>query len=123
MPINIVPTSYLAGCRSVTSDGAGALASAALANSTEYLCIPLATLTGAVSDDIHPTTGDIRKIMFALETAVYDAAQVLAAADRPTKWTLARSQSFNSSGATITRNFIHQFNTEVAGEEVADEPS
>lgn len=121
MPANIIPTTYLAGCKAPTSDGSGALAGGSLANSTQYLCIPLATLTGAVTGDIDPATGDIRKIMFALETALYDAYQAVTSADRPAKWTCNRSSNYNDATDIVTRVFVNQFSTETSGEEVADE--
>lgn len=121
MPANTIPTSYLAGCKSVTSDGSGALAGASLANATQYFCIPLATLTGAISADIHPTTGDIRKIIFALETALYNAYLAIAVADRPAKWDCNRSSNFNDATDVVTRVFVNQFSTETSGEEVAAE--
>lgn len=121
MAINVVPTSYLAGCKSVTSDGSGAASAASFANSTQYFCIPLATLTGAVSGDIDPSTGDIRKILLALELAIYDARELVTSADRPAKWLNSRSNSFNSAGDVITRVYVNQFLTEVSGEEVTAE--
>jgi hypothetical protein len=121
MPATVTPTSYLAGCKAVTSNSDGSADPGDFANSTEYFCIPLATLTGAVSDDIRPSLGDIRKIMLALETAVYDAYQAIATADRPTKWLNNRSSSVSDSADVITRNFNNQFFTEVSGEEVAAE--
>lgn len=121
MPANIIPTTYLAGIKAPTSDGSGALAAASLDNSTQYLCIPLSTLTGAVAGDIHPTTGDIRKIMFALETAVYEACQAVTSADRSAKWTCNRSSNVNDATDIVTRVFVNQFSTETTGEEVAPE--
>lgn len=121
MAINVVPTSYLAGCKAVTSNSDGSADPADFANSTEYFCIPLSTLTGAISADIHPSTGNISKILFALETAIHDAREAITSADRPTKWLNNRSQNFNSAGDVITRTFVNQFLTEVSGEEVAAE--
>ena len=121
MPANIIPTTYLAGVKAPTSDGSGALAGASLANSTQDLCIPLATLTGAVAGDIDPTTGDIRKIIFALETALYAAYQAVTVADRPARWTCNRSSNINDASGIVTRVFVNQFSTETTGEEVAAE--
>ena len=121
MPADIIPTTYLAGVKAPTSDGSGALAGGSLANSTQYLCIPLATLTGAIAADIHPTTGDIRKIMFALETAIFDAVQLVPIADRPARWTNNRSSNFNDATGIVSRVFVNQFSTETTGEEVAAE--
>ena len=119
----ITPTSYLAGLKLVTSDGSGAAAGGSLANAAQYLCIPLASLPDLDGTEANPSSGDIRKIMFAFETAIYNAYEAVAEADRPTRWISSRSQSFNSTGLTITRNFNHQITTSVSGEEVVAEPS
>lgn len=121
MPANIIPTTYLAGVKAVTSDGSGALVGGSLANGTEYFCIPLATLTDAISADIHPTTGDIRKILFALNTAIFNTSQAVTFADRPAKWTCNRSSNFNDATGIVSRVFVNQFSTETTGEEVAAE--
>lgn len=119
----LTPTSYLAGLKLVTSDGSGSAAGGSFANSTQYLCIPMSSLPELTGTEANPTTGDIRKIMFAFETAIYDAYQAIPSVDRPSRWLNSRSQSFSSDGLTITRNFNHQITTGVSGEEVVAEPS
>lgn len=118
----VTPTSYLAGLKLVTSDGSGAAANGSFANSTQYLCIPMSSLPELTGTEANPTTGDFRKIQFAIEAAVYNAYQAIASADRPTKWLCSRSSSVSDASDIITRNFTNQFNTETSGEEVADEP-
>jgi len=115
------PTSYLAGLKLVTSNSDGSADPADFANSTQYLCIPMSSLPELTAVEANPSTGDIRKIMFAFETAIYDAYDAIATADRPTRWINSRSQSFSSDGLNITRNFNHQITTAVSGEEVIDE--
>lgn len=115
------PTSYLAGLKLVTSDGAGAAASSSFANSTQYLCIPMSTLPQLTGTEANPSTGDIRKIMFAFEEAVYNAYQAIAVADRPARWLCNRSSSISDVLDVITRNFQNQFSTESSGEEVIAE--
>ena len=118
-----IPTSYLAGLKLVTSESNGSALSASFANSTQYLCIPMSSLPELTAVEANPSSGDIRKIMFAFETAIYNAYNAIAVDNRPTRWTNSRSQSFSSDGLTITRNFNHQIVTGVSGEEVVNEPA
>lgn len=117
----ITPTSYLAGLKLVTSNSDGSADPGDFANSLQYLCIPMSSLPELDGTEANPSSGDIRKIMFAFETAIYNAYE--AVADHPTRWISSRSQSFSSTGLTITRNFNHQITTSVSGEEVVAEPS
>ena len=121
MPATVTPTSYLAGLRLVTSNSDGSADPADFANSTQYLCIPMSSLPELTSVEANPSTGDFRKIMFAIEDAVYTAYIAIAAADRPTKWLNSRSSSVSDSSDVLTRNFTNQFTTTTKGEEVASE--
>jgi len=122
MPADVTPITYLSGCNNITADGSGGAADGSFTPAEEYFCIPLSDLPGAISADIDAGTGDIRKIIFALETALYTAYQGLATEDRPTKWLCNRSSSVSDSSGILTRNFVNQFSTELSGEEVVDEP-
>jgi hypothetical protein len=122
MPATTTPTSYLAGLKLVTSDGSGAASTGSFANATQYLCIPMSSLPELTGTEANPSTGDFRKIMFAIEDAVYAsyvAQQALSTA--PTKWVCARTSSINDSSDVVTRNFVNQFFTTTTGEEVASE--
>lgn len=115
------PTSYLAGLKLVTSNSDGSADPADFANSTQYLCIPMSSLPELTGTEANPSTGDMRKIMFAIEDAVYTSYQAIASADRPAKWVNTRSSSISDASDITTRNFVNQFYTEATGEEVADE--
>jgi len=121
MPATVTPTSYLAGLRLVTSDGSGAAAGASFANSTQYLCIPMSSLPELTGTEANPSTGDFRKIAFALMLAIREAYEAIPSADRPAKWISAQSSSISDSSGVITRNIVNQFFTEPTGEEVAAE--
>jgi hypothetical protein len=121
MPATVTPTSYLPGLKLVTSDGSGAAAAASFANSKTYLCINLDDVPELTGAEANPSTGDMRKIVFALEQAIYDAMQAITTADRPAKWANNRQSSVNDSSDVVSRVFVNQFSTEIAGEEVADE--
>lgn len=115
------PTSYLAGLKLVTSNSDGSADPADFANSTQYLCIPMSSLPELDGTEANPSSGDFRKIMFAIEDAVYNAYQAIASADRPAKWINTRSSSISDSTDITTRNFVNQFYTTATGEDVSNE--
>lgn len=121
MPATVTPTSYFPGLKLVTSDGSGAASAASFANSKTYLCINLDDVPELTDVEANPATGDMRKIVFAIEQALYLAMQAITSADRPAKWTNNRSSSVNDSSDIVSRVFVNQFSTEIAGEEVAAE--
>lgn len=121
MPATTTPTSYFPGLKLVTSESDGAVLAGGLANSKTYLCINLDDAPELTSVEANPSTGDMRKIVFALEAALYAAVQGIAAADRPAKWTNNRQSSVNDSDDVIARTYVNQFITEISGEEVAAE--
>jgi hypothetical protein len=122
MPAITAPNSYLPGFKFVESNSNGSADAGDFANTTKYLCIPIASLPGLADAESHPTTGDMRKIMFALEDAVYEAYKAIdPTTDRPTKWINNRSSSVSDSSGVVTRNYNNQFFTEVSGEEVSNE--
>lgn len=55
-----------------------------------------------------PTTGDVRKLMYAILNQFYASWAATAAADRPTKMNLVRSTSENTTG-DIVRTYSLQF--------------
>lgn len=77
----------------------------------------VAALDAAESD---ASTGDSRRILFALLEQYYNWWFGLATADRPTKMTFSKSSSLQSDGA-YRNTYTVTFYTEVTGQEVADE--
>lgn len=83
--------------------------------------------------EAHATTGDIRKLLFAIVDGLYAKwlARVAIAAEYPTdatkavptKMTIYKSTSTNDTTGEVTRTFTFQFKTGVTGEEVAAEPA
>jgi hypothetical protein len=119
----IAPNSYFAGLKLVTSNSDGSADPGDFSNSVQYICIPLTSLPELTALEAHPSDGDIRKFMFAFETAAYLAYEGKAVADRPARWISSRTEGFNSGGITLTRYFNHQITTGISGEEVIAEPS
>jgi hypothetical protein len=68
-----------------------------------------------------PTTGDVRKLVFALMEMLYAAWAAQAAVDRPTKLTIYKSSSV--SGSTITHTYTVVTVNDINAQDVADEPA
>lgn len=82
------------------------------------LAIALPELTDA---EANASTGDIRKIYFALAEAIYQSWNNTATANRPTKMTIARSSSINESTGIATKTYVLTFATGVISQEVTPE--
>ena len=105
MAYSAVPTVYIA---SYSSDGTD-------------MTLPIATFDELTSAEAHTTTGDMRKIMYAICVELYTNVQALAAADRPTKWLLTKHSSTNDATGVVTVTYTHQFLTTVGTQEVTSE--
>ena len=79
------------------------------------------TLPQLTDVEADPTTGDIRKLMYALSEALYQAYNAIATADRPTKMAVYRGTSTNEQTGVITRNYTFNFSLVSSGEEVVTE--
>lgn len=78
----------------------------------------LAQLTDAEG---HATTGDIRKVIFALLEALYQAHAAVDAADRPSRVTLYKSSQ--ATGGVLTHTYTVVCVNDITAEAVADEPA
>lgn len=58
----------------------------------------LTEVTNALADE---TTGDVRKLFYALTAAMYTAQQAQAEADRPTKMTITRRSGTDANGNLV----------------------
>ena len=67
------------------------------------------------------TGGDIRAVLFAICTELQAHWDGLATADRPTKMTLSKTTSLNSTTGIITYSYRMNFQVEILTEEVEAE--
>src|SRR5690606_12798565 len=88
------------------------------ADSSAPVAVP--ELTDAEAD---PTTGDVRKLFYALCEMMYQARNAIAPEDLPVQMQIFRTSSVNDVTGEITRTYTLQFVTEATGVEVADEPA
>jgi len=84
---------------------------------------PIASLPEMTAAEADGTTGDIRKVLFALLNQLFEVYDALAAADKPTMMQMAKSSSVNTAGTEINQFFSVQFTNTVATQDVKDEPA
>jgi len=93
------------------------------ADGTDITIAALATefpkLTAAEAD---ASSGDIRKILFAICDKINSVWTGLASTDRPTKMKVSRSSYLNETTGLTTQTYTFQFTTATTGEEVDNEP-
>jgi hypothetical protein len=95
-------------------------------NGTNTLSLTTATAAGAKSlpeltdAEAHVTTGDWRKIVFALMERLFLYYDSLALADKPTKVAITRTGTLQSNG-TINYQYIVTINAAATGTEVQAE--
>jgi len=72
--------------------------------------------------EAHATTGDIRKVLFGLMEAIFNAWNGTAAADRPTRMTVQKSAFTDVNTGLVEKTYTMRFTTEAEAYEVVDEP-
>jgi len=82
---------------------------------------PIASVPLLSAEEADATTGDMRKVIFALASKFYSTYIGTASADRPSKMSITKSASTNTETGIVTNVFTFRFYTEVTGEEVVAE--
>jgi hypothetical protein len=70
------------------------------------ITLPIASLPELTAAEADATTGDIRKIWYAFNEAIYTEYNSLAAGDRPGKMLMTKSQSTNTVTGVITTQYV-----------------
>lgn len=89
--------------------------------SAPNITVPLATFPEMSADDAHTSTGDIRKIVFAIMEKLWLEWVATATADRPGKWTMTKSASVNTTTGITTVQYVNTFSILTTAQDVADE--
>jgi hypothetical protein len=87
------------------------------------ITVPLASFAEVTAAEADGTTGDIRKVMFAVIEHMYQEWLERATADRPTQMTMSKSVSYNTSTDIMTNTYTFTFRNSVLSQDVAAEPS
>jgi hypothetical protein len=85
------------------------------------ITVPIATFPELTADEADASTGDIRKVVWAILKKFYDEWNGRATADRPTKWTSSMIISTNATTGVVTNIFTNTIYTSVLTQEVVDE--
>ena len=91
MPVSNLPTDLFA--------------SLALTDTDTKVSIPLASIPQLTAAEANPTTGDSRKLLFAMMEQVYAWWIAKAVADRPTAVTISRSTMTNETTGVMTKTY------------------
>jgi hypothetical protein len=102
---NQLPTAWFANW---TSDGTD-------------VTLPIASVPELTAAEADVTTGDIRKIMYAILERCWVKWNSLAIADRSTKMVLTKSSSVEAATGIITTVFTYTFKNTITAQDVADE--
>jgi len=87
------------------------------------ITVPIATFPELTAAEADASTGDIRKIVFAIIEKLYQTWIGTAAADRPTKWTMAKTATVSTIRNVIASRYTITIETEINTQEVRDEYS
>lgn len=87
------------------------------------ITVPLATFPELTATEADASTGDIRKIVYAIMRKLVNKWYATDAADRPSNMKIKDTYSTNAEGNLVQRIQIEFITSQVAGSEVADEPA
>lgn len=85
------------------------------------ITVPIATFSELTAAEADGTTGDIRKVLFAICEHLWSQWNTKGSANQPTQMTIARSSTVNESTDQITKRYTFTFVTESTGTEVVAE--
>lgn len=110
MAFNPLPQSWFTGM----TDGSTSC-------SATDMVIPISTFPELTAAEIDSSTGDIRKFLFAFLEKCWAVYNALATADKPSKMTMQKSVSVDTSTGVNTNTYIITIKTAVATQEVVSE--
>lgn len=85
------------------------------------ITVPIATFPELTAAEADATTGDIRKVLFALCAKLHAQWLATATADRPVRMTISKRVSVNTTTGITTQYFGLDFDTVTTAAEVASE--
>lgn len=85
------------------------------------ITVPIATFPEMTAGEADATTGDIRKVLFAMSEQLYQAWVATATLDRPAKMTIGRTSTVNETTDEITKRYTFTFVTAAGSPEVVAE--
>lgn len=85
------------------------------------ITIPLASFPEMTAGEADATTGDVRKVLYAICEKLWVEWSTRASADLPTKMTISRASTVNEATDAVTKRYTFTFVTEATSTEVVNE--
>jgi hypothetical protein len=85
------------------------------------ITVPIASFPELTAVEADASSGDIRKIAFAIIEKLFQAWIGTASADRPVQWTMSKSVQTNTTTGVQTNTYTCVFKTGIISQEVEDE--
>lgn len=85
------------------------------------ITVPIASFAEMTAAEADATTGDIRKVLYAICEHLYQEWNTTLAGDRPSKMTIGRTSTVNEANDEITRRYTLTFVTTSTATEVVGE--
>lgn len=85
------------------------------------ITVPIASFPQLTAAEADGTSGDIRKIIFAILEVLYAKHVSLATADRPSKLTITKTASVDTATNVLTNTYNFTIKTDILTQEVVDE--
>ena len=88
---------------------------------SQGIFIPLSALSGLTAAEANETTGDGRKVAFELSRTMFSSINAIAAASRPTRFSVARGTPAGVDATTVRQTYTLTFDLDVSVSDVAAE--
>ena len=85
--------------------------------------LPIASLPELTSAEANASTGDLRKIVFALLERLFAWYNGLATADRPTKLAIGKAATVNTATGKTSIVYTIRLEATTVAQEISDEPT
>jgi hypothetical protein len=118
-----LPTDYFTGYLYLTSEASGneITVGSSIVNSTDYVLIPRAQITGLIAAEAATATGNGNKLIYGLVKAAYTALQAESAASRPETLTLTEGSVSGATATTYRQSITMQALFDISASDIADE--
>ncbi len=83
--------------------------------------IPLTSLPGLTVEEADPYNGDVRKLMYEINRAVFATLSNFDPANRPTRFNITRATPTGINGTTIRQTYTTSFDLNITGVDVTPE--
>lgn len=109
---NIAPLTYLSNIQFLAVNSPAP---------SEGIFIPLGALPGLTADECDPYNGDVRKLMYELNRAMFAALNGLEPENQPARFDMTRGTPVGINPTTVRQSYTTTFDLDITGVDVAAE--